>query len=77
MQNGQSTHNCSTEINLGTPLVVVPKPSAHSVEEQDASLSPVAGYTEVADSPTAVVAGAGRELAVGPIAQDETSGERC
>ena len=48
MQNGQSTHNCSTEINLGTPLVVVPKPSAHSVEEQDASLSPVAGYTEVA-----------------------------
>ena len=68
--------------NLGTPPAAAPKSSAHSAEEQEAWLPPVAVVAEVADIPTvAVVActqtGAGMGLAVVQTAQDGTSVGCC
>ena len=68
--------------NLGAPPAAAPKSSAHSAEEQEAWLPPVAVVAEVADIPTAAVVactqtGAGRGLAVAQTARDGTSVSCC
>ena len=68
--------------NLGAPPAAAPKSSAHSAEEQEAWLPPVAAVTEVADISTAVVVactqtGAGRGLAVAQSARYGTSVGCC
>jgi len=55
--------------NLGAPPAAAPKFSAHSAEEQEAWLPPVAVVAETADIPTAAVvactpSGAGKGLFV-------------
>jgi len=77
VQNDPVVRSCNTETGWGATPAVAPRPSAHSAEEQEARLSPVTECTEGACIPTAAGAGAGRGLAVGPIAPDGTSGEYC
>ena len=76
-QSVQAAHSCSTGINWGASPTAAPIPSAHSAEEQEAWLPPVAVVGEVADILTAAAAGAERGLAMGPTVPDGTSGERC
>ena len=82
VQSVQAAHSCNMGTNLGAPLVAVPKSSAHSAEEQEAWLPPVAVVDEVADIPTATVVactqtGAGRGLTVAQTARDGTSMGCC
>ena len=68
--------------NLGAPPAAAPKSSAHSAEEQEAWLPPVAVVAETADIPTAAVVactptGAGRGLAMAQTALYGTSVGCC